>query len=196
MLTKSLKAYIVEEMSGNKISLFSDERIFASETGLLSEEVTVEPLDDTVRFHDSLIERVGKETEELIKTEETPQFLETPVNFVKRNINEFLFIDSKWFEIIRIDGLTLEVDDVFGHYSVLTGLKLQKKMANDLKAALSEKLHGEDKVQLMWNDKDGLFDLNLSIDKLDGFNENESLGKNLQLIYHFIFTVLKELEGK
>ncbi|MGF2616042.1 hypothetical protein FZC84_11180 [Rossellomorea vietnamensis] len=196
MLTKSLKAYIDEEMSGNKISLFSDERIFASETGLLSEEVTVEPLDDTVRFHDSLIERVGKETEELIKTEETPQFLETPVNFVKRNINEFLFIDSKWFEIIRIDGLTLEVDDVFGHYSVLTGLKLQKKMANDLKAALSEKLHGEDKVQLMWNDKDGLFDLNLAIDKLDGFNENESLGKNLQLIYHFIFTVLKELEGK
>lgn len=196
MLTKSLKAYIEEEKKDNKIALFSDERIFASETGILSEEITVEPLDDTVRFHDSLIERVNKETEELILTEETPQFLDTPVNFVKRNIHEFLFIDSKWFEIIRIDGLTLEVDDVFGHYSVLTGLKLQKKMANDLKAALSEKLHGEDKVQLMWNDKDGLFDLNLSIDKLDGFNENESLGKILQLIYHFLFTVLKELESK
>ncbi|TYR75096.1 branched-chain amino acid aminotransferase [Rossellomorea vietnamensis] len=196
MLTKSLKSYIEEEMHDNKIALFSDERIFASETGILSEEITVETLDDTVRFHDSLIERVNKETEELIQTEETPQFLETPVNFVKRNLNEFLFIDSKWFEIIRIDGLTLEVDDVFGHYSVLTGLKVQKKMANDLKAALSEKLHGEDKVQLMWNDKDGLFDLNLSIDKLEGFNENESLGKNLQLIYHFLFTVLKELESK
>ncbi|TYS13786.1 branched-chain amino acid aminotransferase [Rossellomorea vietnamensis] len=196
MLTKSLKAYIEEEMKDNKIALFSDERIFASETGILSGEITVEPLDDAVRFHDSLIERVNKETEELIHTEETPQFLDTPVNFVKRNIHEFLFIDSKWFEIIRIDGLTLEVDDVFGHYSALTGLKLQKKMANDLKAALSEKLHGEDKVQLMWNDKDGLFDLNLSIDKLDGFNENEPLGKNLQLIYHFLFTVLKELESK
>ncbi|MGD6804205.1 branched-chain amino acid aminotransferase [Rossellomorea aquimaris] len=196
MLTKSLKSYIEEEMHDNKIALFSDERIFASETGILSEEITVETLDDAVRFHDSLIERVNKETEELIQTEETPQFLETPVNFVKRNLNEFLFIDSKWFEIIRIDGLTLEVDDVFGHYSVLTGLKVQKKMANDLKAALSEKLHGEDKVQLMWNDKDGLFDLNLSIDKLEGFNENESLGKNLQLIYHFLFTVLKELESK
>ncbi|MGD7024226.1 branched-chain amino acid aminotransferase [Rossellomorea vietnamensis] len=196
MLSKSLKSYIEEEMHDNKIALFSDERIFASETGILSEEITVETLDDAVRFHDSLIERVNKETEELIQTEETPQFLETPVNFVKRNLNEFLFIDSKWFEIIRIDGLTLEVDDVFGHYSVLTGLKVQKKMVNDLKATLSEKLHGEDKVQLMWNDKDGLFDLNLSIDKLEGFNENESLGKNLQLIYHFLFTVLKELESK
>ncbi|MGM0844879.1 MAG: hypothetical protein ACQEUT_07875 [Bacillota bacterium] len=195
MLTKSLKAYIEEEKQDNKIALFSDERIFALENGLLPDGTSVEPLDDAVRFNDSLIERVNKETEELVKTEETPQFLETPVNFVKQNLHEFLFIDSKWFEIIRIDGLTLEIDDVFGHYSVLTGLKLQKKTANDLKAALAAKLHGEDKVQLMWNDSDGLFDLNLSIDKLDGFNENESLGKNLQLIYHFFFSVLKELEA-
>jgi hypothetical protein len=196
MLTKTIKMYIEEEMKDGEIALFSDERVFAQENGLLPEGTAVEPLDDSVRFHEAMIERVNKETEDLVKKEETPAFLETPVNFVKQHVNEFLYIDSKWFDIIRIDGLTLEVDDVFGHYSVLTGLKQQKKNAGELKTILAEKLHGEDKVQLMWNDKDGLFDVNLSIDKLDGFNENDSLGKNLQLIYHFLFAVLQELESK
>ena len=196
MLSKTIKTYIEEEMKDTRISLFSDERVFAEEHGLLPEGTAAEPLDDSVRFHDALIERVNKETEELVKTEETPDFLQTPVNFVKQHVDEYLYIDSKWFDIIRIDGLSIEVDDVFGHYSVLTGLKQQKKYANELKAILTEKLHGEDKVQLMWNDKDGLFDINLSIDKLEGFNENESLGKNLQLIYHFFFSSLKEMEEK
>ncbi|WP_421385089.1 hypothetical protein ACOJQI_10085 [Bacillus salacetis] len=196
MLTKSIKTYIEEEMKDGKIALFSDESEFAQKHALLPEGTAIELLDDSVRFHDALIERVDKETEELVKTEETPAFLETPVNFVKQHVNEFLYIDSKWFDIIRIDGLTIEVDDVFGHYSVLTGLKQQKKNAVELKSILADKLHGEDKVQLMWNDKDGLFDVNLSIDKLDGFNENESLGRNLQLIYHFFFAVLQELEAK
>ncbi|WP_409254141.1 hypothetical protein V1502_09655 [Bacillus sp. SCS-153A] len=194
MLNKTIKTYIEEEMKDNTVALFSDERNYTEEHGLLPEGTAVEPLDDSVRFHDALIERVNKETEELVNTEETPEFLQTPVNFVKQNVNEFLYIDSKWFDIIRIEGLTLEVDDVFGHYSALTGLKQQKKYAGELKAILAEKLHGEDKVQLMWNDKDGLFDVNLSIDKLDGFNENESLGNNLQLIYHLFFSTIKELE--
>jgi hypothetical protein len=196
MLSKTIKTYIEEEMKDGKIALFSDERIFAQEHGILPEGTAVEPMDDSVRFHDALIERVNKETEELVQTEETPAFLDTPVNFVKQHVNEFLYIDSNWFDIISIDGLTIEVDDVFGHYSVLTGLKVQKKRGGELKAAFAEKLHGEDKVQLMWNDKDGLFDVNLSIDKLDGFNENESLGKNLQLIYHFFFASIRELETK
>ncbi|WP_456271082.1 hypothetical protein [Bacillus sp. AK031] len=196
MLIKTIKTYIEEEMKENKIELFSDERVFAEENGLLPEGSAIEPLDDTVRFHDALIERVDKETEELIKTEETPQFLQTPVNFVKQHPNEFLYVDSKWFDLIRVDGLTLEVDDVFGHYSVLTGIKQQKKTGNEFKSLLAAKLNGgEENIQLMWNDKDGLFDLNFSLDKLEGFNENESLARTLQLIYHFLFEVVKELEA-
>ncbi|RIW38293.1 hypothetical protein D3H55_01755 [Bacillus salacetis] len=196
MLTKTIQSYIEDEVKDGEVALFSDERTYAHEQGLLGEGVEVEPLDDAVRFHDALIERVDKETEELIQTEEAPAFLDTPMNFVKQHLSEFLYIDSKWFDIIRIDGMTLEVDDVFGHYSLLTGLKQQKKTAAELKAILAEKLNGEEKVQMIWNDKDGMFDVNLSIDKLEGFNENESLGKNLQLIYHFLFSSLKELETR
>jgi hypothetical protein len=194
MLNKTIRTYIDEEMNEQTIAMFSDEVAYAQENGLLPEGTAVEPMDDAVRFHDALIERVDKETEELVQTEEAPAFLETPVNFIKQHVNEFLFIDSKWFDIIRIDGLTLEVDDVFGHYSILTGLKQQKKTGAELKAILAGKLHGDDKVQLLWNDKDGLFDLNLSIEKLEGFNENDSIGKTLQLIYHLLFSSLKELE--
>lgn len=199
MLQKTIKAYIENELANNPdnqpIGIYKEEKDYAEQHKLVPEQITLIEKEALSRFNNSYIERVDKETEELISVEKPEEFLQKKVSFVKTNKKEFLYLDSDSFDIIRIDGLALEHDDVFGSYKVLLGLKQKKIFGTIIREWLHEKANGEStKFQLLFNDKDGLWDLNFDCDLVEGFNENISLHAAFELIYSFLFKLVNEIE--
>ena len=137
-------------------------------------------------FEYTVIERCDKETEELIASEKL-NFLTEPLLYLKKNQNEFLYVESPSFESIRVDAIVLELDDVFGTYTAMFGLKLQKKFGIAIKAYLDEQLKGEGaKHSVMFSDKDGLWEVNFALNYAEGFNEELSLEEAYQFTYRFI----------
>lgn len=140
------------------------------------------------------IERCHKETENVFK-QETPDFLHTPVSYLKQQMDEFVFVHSSAFEEIRIDGLALEVDDVFQTYTALFGLALQKKMRNSIQSFLDANLHGEGiQYSILFSGEDGVWDVNLTLDGMEDFNESRSLDETVQLVVQFVSDLLKFTE--
>ncbi|AEN91652.1 Branched-chain amino acid aminotransferase [Priestia megaterium WSH-002] len=130
MLQSNIQTYIEKEMNvqGQSLSLYQEEKEYALQKELIPQNLTIEEKEASSRFKDSYIERVDKETDELIAEESPLSFLDTPLSYLKEHRSEFLYVESKWFEFIKLDGCSFEVDDVFGTYKVLTGLHMQKKV--------------------------------------------------------------------
>jgi len=151
--------------------------------------------DDSTRFADAYIERCDKETENMIKNESSA-FLSEPLEYLKKHKNEFIYLESKWFDLVHVDAISLEADDVFGTYDVMLGLKFQKKFEKVLKAQLEASLHGEEaKFDLIFSHEDGLWNLNFALNYVEGFNEEMTIGEAFQLIYRFLFELVEAVEG-
>jgi hypothetical protein len=143
-----------------------------------------------VRFSNAYIERCNKESEQLISKEESA-FLKQPLEFLKQHKNEFIYLDSEWFDLIGVDAVSLETDDVFGTYDVMLGLKLQKKFESALRGLLNRQLSGQEpKFDLMFNHEDGLWDLNFTLNYVDGYQEEGSIGDACLMIYRFLFNLV------
>jgi hypothetical protein len=141
-------------------------------------------------FTDAYIERCSKETETMIANESS-NFLNQPITYLKEHKNEFIYVESKFFEEIGIEGVSVEVDDVFGTYDVMLGLKLQKKFEKLLKEQLNHSLHGDEaKFDLVFSHDDGLWDLNFALNYVNGYTENISIHEALQLIHQFLTTLV------
>ncbi|MBD8025119.1 hypothetical protein H9636_00480 [Ureibacillus sp. Re31] len=142
---------------------------------------------------DVYIERCDKDSEELISNE-NQTFLTTSIQHLKQNMNEFLYIESPTFENIKTDALSFEVDDVFKTYMVLLGFKVQKKHADGIKRYLTEHLHGENAFySCSFSGEEGLWELNIPIDFMDGFHENQSIEQVLSITYHFLEQLSKSI---
>jgi len=150
--------------------------------------------DDNVSFHEAYIERCNKETEEMIALE-SAQFLDEKISYLKRYMNEFIYIESDWFELLGANSVCLEVDDVFRTYDVMLGLKLQKKYEGQIKTKLNELLKEELKYSLLFNQADGLWELNFALNGVEGFQENISIGDACGLVYRLLFELV-EAVGK
>ncbi|MBI1630780.1 branched-chain amino acid aminotransferase [Bacillus safensis] len=144
---------------------------------------------EEARFGDVYIERVDKESENMIQTE-NPSFLNTPLTYVKKHQKEFIYIESKWFDVVKVDGLAIEWDEVFQTYTVLFGLKRPKKDTNILKDMLSP-LNG---AQLQFNGQDGLFDVNLQLLELENIHEDTAFIDVISAVYRFLFRMIIQLE--
>ncbi|WP_456267072.1 MULTISPECIES: branched-chain amino acid aminotransferase [unclassified Bacillus (in: firmicutes)] len=144
---------------------------------------------EEARFGDVYIERVDKESEDMIQTENA-SFLNTPLTYVKKHQKEFIYIESKWFDVVKVDGLAIEWDEVFQTYTVLFGLKRPKKDTNILKDVLSP-LNG---AQLQFNGQDGLFDVNLQILELEDIHEDTAFIDVISAVYRFLFRMIVQLE--
>ncbi|MFB8734813.1 hypothetical protein ACEQPO_15650 [Bacillus sp. SL00103] len=68
----------------------------------------------------------------MIQSEGT-SFLNTPLTYKNNIKKEFIYIESKWFDVVRVDGLAIEWDEVFQTYTVLFGFKRPKKDTGILK---------------------------------------------------------------
>ncbi|MFC0273652.1 branched-chain amino acid aminotransferase [Metabacillus herbersteinensis] len=195
MLTQSISLYIKENSLDHELALYQEEKEFAEKHELLPEGINVTVKEPQTRFVTSYVERVDKETEELISEEAAELFLKKPVSFVKQHKNEFIYMESPWLELINVDALMIEQDDVFKSINVLLGLKLKKKVGEKIKSVLSTKLSGkETSYQMMFNDKDGLWDLNFALDDIEGFNEELSFSEVYGMVYQFLFRMIEEVE--
>lgn len=146
---------------------------------------------EEARFADVYIERVDKESEEMIQTENA-SFLNTTLTYVKKQQKEFIYIESKWFDVVRADGLAIEWDEVFQTYTVLFGLKRPKKDTGLLKEMLST-LNG---AQLQFNGQDGLFDINIPLLELEDIKEDTPLIGVISAVYRYLFNLLMQLENE
>ncbi|MBS4199306.1 hypothetical protein KHA93_06510 [Bacillus sp. FJAT-49732] len=89
------------------------------------------------------------------------------------------------------------MNDVFGTYDVMVGLKLQKKFEISIKENLRKDLHGDDaRFELMFNQNDGLWDLNFALNYVNGFQEEMSLEEVFRLIYRFLFKRVERIEER
>ncbi|GIO25053.1 branched-chain amino acid aminotransferase [Oceanobacillus sp. J11TS1] len=178
----------------NKIELYQEEKEYIEKHELISSDVTLIEKDPTTRFLDASIERCDKNTEETL-SKESFAFLEQPIDYLQKHKNEFLFLESNWLEIIGVDGISLEMSDLFGTYDAMVGLQLQKKFERSLKENLSKELHGDEaRFELIFNQTDGLFDLNFALNYVGGFKEEMSLEEAYRLIYRFLFKLAERVE--
>ncbi|MGJ7910043.1 branched-chain amino acid aminotransferase [Neobacillus sp. LXY-1] len=195
MLKEHIKQFISaleSEPESGTAQLFKEEKEYAEKHGLTLSNLAEE--DAKLRFADSYIERCDKETENMIRNEES-DFLEQPLVFLKKRKNEFIYLESKWFDIVHAESVSLEADDVFGTYDVMLGLKLQKKYDNKIREFLNSHLHSDEATfDLMFNSQEGMWDFNFALNYVDGFDENMSIGEAYQLIYKFLFTLLETIE--
>ncbi len=198
MLKKKVEEYItkqINESSSNTIELFKEEKQLADkELFQFSKDVSFTVKPSSQRFTNVYIERLNKETEELI-AEEPVTFLDNNISILRSSIEEFVYIESDWFDILGVDAMTLEVDDVFRSYNVLLGLKQQKKIGPKIKSFLTNELKGEDpKFSALFNGEDGLWDLNFALNHVAGFHEDMTLRESLEIAYCFMFQLVYEIE--
>lgn len=201
MLHKRMKQYISSLMSEEQqatpsFEIYQEEKEYMEEHELISNDVTLIEKDPTTRFQDAYIEKCDKNTEETL-SEESFAFLEQPIDYLQKHKNEFLYLESKWLEIIGVDAITLELSDLFGTYDVMVGLQLQKKFEISLKENLRKELHGDEaRFELIFNQTDGLFDLNFALNYVNGFKEKMSLEEAFRLIYRFLFKLVERMEER
>lgn len=196
MLKNNMKEYFSLEIAKQKstiIETYKDEIDYEKKYQLLENNYTLSEKEPNTRFTDAYIERSDKETEELLG-EERASFLEHPVNYLKVHKNEFIYLESEWFTIISADSVCLEVDDLFGTYEVMLGLKLQKKYEGAIKSYLTNKLIGEKKFSLLFSQADGLWDFNFALTNVAGFHEEMTIGEAYRLIYSFLFKLMETVE--
>ncbi|WP_042347563.1 branched chain amino acid aminotransferase [Bacillus massiliigorillae] len=199
MLKKQMEQYIEgllkEDSNSQQIELYKEEKAYVEKHHLLpNQNITITEKDDSSRFLDVYIERCNKETEELI-AEEGSQFLNEPLSYLVKHKNEFIYLESDYFNIIGVDAISLEVDDVFGTYNVMLGLKLQKKYESAIKSYLSNALSGDSvKSGIIFSQGDGLWDLNFMLNFVNGYKEDMTLREAYQLIYSFIFELGEVIE--
>lgn len=190
MLKKKLENYIANNVVDHTIELPDVVKVYAEKHLLLPDDITV----DVNNYHYDVIELCNKETEELIRTE-TAEFLNESLSYLKKNRDEFIFLESNSFELARIDAIALELDDVFETYTALFGLKIQKKFGPDFKQFLDEHLDGDGvKYSVSFSDADGLWDVNFALDYMDGFDEDLSINKIVELMYSFVYNMIEALE--
>lgn len=191
MLSENIKKYI-NGIKDENVALFQLEKEYAEKHQLADIPLMEKP--EELRFADAYIERCDKETENMIRNG-SADFLNQPLVYFYKHKNEFIYLESKWFDFIQVDAISLELDDVFGTYDVMLGLKLQKKFAKRLREYLSNHLEGEGATfDLMFSNEEGLWNLNFALNAVDGFHENMTIGEGYQLIYRFMFSMLEAIE--
>lgn len=145
-------------------------------------------------FTNITIERCHKETEEILATEDA-SVLQTPLKQLKEKRNEFLYIESPTFEQVKAEAISLELDDVFETYMALLGLNVQKKHTATIRTFLKENLHGDIvNSSAMFSGVDGLWELNIPLDCIEGFHEEMTIEDALTLTCNFLHSLVESIE--
>lgn len=196
MLTEKFKKYIKSMLENDptKIELFTEEIAYANEHELIPAGVEIVEKEEATRWSNAYVERTEKDTVAMVLVETAP-FLNEPISFLKKHQKEFVYIESFSFDLLGIDAISLELDDVFGTYTAMLGLKLQKKYGEQMKAYLDKHLTGDEgKYSVAFSEKDGLWDVNFALSYTDGFNDTMTLKEATELAYSFVFSLVESVE--
>ncbi|WP_338469325.1 branched-chain amino acid aminotransferase [Niallia sp. XMNu-256] len=148
------------------------------------------------RFQEVYIEMCNKETDELL-AEEPSTFLDQPIQYFYEHLEEFMYLESPWFDMIGVDAISFEMDSVFKTYDVMFGLKLQKKFEPMLKAFFKMNLKGENSnFNAMFNSNEGIWDVNFSINDLEQYRADWTVQEAYHAVYRFLFALREYIEEK
>lgn len=146
-------------------------------------------------FTVSALERCNKETEETVAVE-TAEFLQQKISYFKAHQEEFLYAESSDFANAKMDAVVLEFDDMFKVYTALFGLRLQKKVNQQLKAYLRDNLKGMlGSSSAMFEGNEGIWEVNIALDAIEGFTGEETIEQAYELLINFVKTMLGALEA-
>ena len=191
MLKESIQKLIANQ---SKVELYPEEYEFVINNRLSEPQSEIVKIEGSSRFSDAYIERSDKETEEFLG-EENASFLEQPISYFKQHMNEFLYLESKWFDLIGVDAISFEVDDLFSTYDVMLGLKIQKKYSSQLRDYFSQhSVDPNEPVDLIFDAQEGIWNINFSLHTLRGFSEDMTVAEAYQLVYSFIFSFVQSIE--
>lgn len=145
-------------------------------------------------LHVTVLERLSKETEELI-AEEGQNFLQTPISFLKENETQFIYAELAELDRIRTDAFALEYDDVFKTYTAMFAVALQKKFKTEIQAHLLSTLDVEEfKSSVAFEGKEGVWEMNIALEAMNGFHADMNLAEVYTLLFDFVFTLLEKIE--
>lgn len=189
-----LRYISVTQNESMKIELYKEEKRYAEKYNLIPANVEVIEKDCRTRFQDAYVERCEKETIALIIVE-TPKFLEEKIDHLKSRQEEFLYVESEFFDLVGVDALSMEIDDVFGTYTVLFGLKMNKQNETVIKTYLDNHLSGErGRYSVAFSGQDNLWNMNIAVNYIEGFEEDMTFIEAYQLVYSFIFQMVETIE--
>ncbi len=189
-----LRERIEKHLKEKSKDIFKEEKEYAQKHQLLSNADALDIKNPPARFADAYIERGDKETEEVL-SRETADFLNQPIDYFVQNMKEFIYLESEWFDIIGADAISFEFDDLFRTYDVMLGLKLPKKKEAAIRSYLDKTLQGDSATyDLMFNQQDGLWELNFALDHLEGFQEGMTISDAYSLIYRYLFLLIETID--
>lgn len=191
-----MKKYIEECKSQNagKVVLFEEEMHYVRKEGLVDDNMVIEQT--AKRFSDLYMELANKETDEMVQENAQEMILEESVHYLEKNKDIYLYVESSAFDIVSVDSMSLEVDSVFGTYEILCGLRSPKKAEKEIRAYMEKLLIGDGTpFHLMFNGNDGVWDVNFSLEKINGFQKEMQIGDALKLAYLFLFSLNERLSA-
>ena len=141
-----------------------------------------------------VLERCSKETEDTI-TAEGLAFAQTPISYLKENQGEFIYVECTQFQDIRVDAVAFEFDDAFNLYTALFGLKLQKKHSEAIRQYLKANVKSAlGSSSAAFSGQEGLWELNIAVDCIEGFTEHLTIEQVYELLYQFVAQLLQTIE--
>lgn len=190
-----VKAFL-EEMVKAKADFTDFEKEYAEKLGVALENVKVGTIELASRFSDAYIVRSHKETEEII-AEADVEFFRQPLSYLKKHKEEYIYVESKWFDALGVDAVSLELDDLFKTYGVMVGLKQKKNTGSVIKSFLETELEGDSlKYAAMFNGDEGIWDINFSLNYVNNFSEELTIGEAYLMIHQLLFKLVFTLEDK
>ena len=196
MISKHMKKYVEDSLQSGaaECRVSPEEKAYIEKHGILSGNL-IAVAEETEPFGEAYLELCDKESEEMIAEKDTA-FLGQPVRYFKEHINEFLYVEAVEFDRIGVDSACFEVDDVFGSYEALLGLKLQKKHDKAIKEFVGAHIdQDEGRFSMMFNANEGIWDINVSLDGLSGFEESFTVQEALSFVRSFIFRLMEAVEA-
>ncbi len=189
-----MKNHLEKAQKEGKVVLFEEELNYVRKEELPEDNIVVG--NTAERFSNLYMELANKETDEVVQEKIDVTFLKEEVQYLEKNIEVYLYVETKAFEVISVDSMSLEVDSVFGTYEILCGLKSPKKKEKEIRTFMEEHLVGEETYyHLMFNGNDGVWDVNFSLEKVNGFHKDMEIGEALKLAYVFLFALHERLSA-
>lgn len=193
MIAKKLTTKIAAH-NGSPIPLLEEEKEYVEKHQINLGDKTIQLVAKSDQFKDAAIERLNKETDEQISKEKV-DFLQTSLTHFETNKEEYVFVESSSFDVIGVDGIAIEFDEVFEVYTAMFGLSLQKKYGPEIKAFLNDHFESAKmNYSVMFSGEDGLWEVNLPLNFLKGFDTTSSLEETLHFLYTFVFKLVESTE--
>ncbi|WP_083998275.1 hypothetical protein [Caryophanon tenue] len=143
----------------------------------------------------TVVERLNKETEELIAVAE-PSFLQEKLSYVAEHQQEYIYVESPQFEALKMDAVVLEFDEAFEVPMALFGLRYQKKVSANLKQFLKDNLEKGLVSGAMFSGNEGIWEINISLNAMKNYDEAQTIEQTLEKLVAFVAEMVQAIEAK